>query len=133
MANRPIYPDTIKNAALDVENGDGTTSQDLLTAGADGARVNYISVISDDTADVVLELYYNDLTTDSLIGAVTIPAGSGTDGVLPPVSLLNATALPFLGEDLAYYLEGADKLKIAAKVAVTAAKKVTLVASYGDY
>ena len=133
MANRPIYPDTIKNATLEVENGDGTTSQDLLTAGANGSRINYISVSSDDTVAVILELYYNDLTTDFLIGSITIPAGAGTDGTTPPVSLLNATAMPFLGEDLAYYLEALDKLKIAAKVAVTAAKKVTLVASYGDY
>ena len=32
MADRPIFPGTIQNAALDIENADGTTTQDLLTA-----------------------------------------------------------------------------------------------------
>ena len=133
MADRPIYPGTIKNAALDVENADGTTVQDLLTAGTNGARVNFISVVSDDTSDVVLDIIYNDGTTDYIIGAITIPAGSGTDGTTPSVSVLNSTDLPFLGEDLAYFLEGSDKIRIAAQAAVTSAKKVSLVASYGDY
>jgi len=133
MANRPIYPGTIKNAALDIEPADTTSLQTLLTAGSNGSRINSISVISDDTSDVVLAIYYNDLTTDFLIGSVNIPTLSGTDGSVPAVSLLNSTDLPFLGEDLALYLEGSDIIKIAALTTVTTAKKITLVAHYGDY
>jgi len=133
MANRPIYPGTIKNAALDIEPADTTTLQTLVTAGANGSRINSISVISDDTSDVVLAIYYNDLTTDFLLGSVNIPTLSGTDGSAPAVSLLNSTDLPFLGEDLALYLEGSDIIKIAALTTVTTAKKITLVAHYGDY
>jgi len=133
MANRPIYPGTIKNAALDIEPGDTTSLQTLVTAGSNGSRINSISVISDDTSDVVLAIWYNDLTTDFLLGSVNIPTLSGTDGSAPAVSLLNSTDLPFLGEDLALYLEGSDIIKIAALTTVTTAKKITLVAHYGDY
>ena len=133
MANRPIYPGTIKNAALDIEPGDTTSLQTLVTAGSNGSRINSISVISDDTSDVVLAIWYNDGSNDYLIGSVNIPTLSGTDGSAPAVSLLNSTDLPFLGEDLALYLEGADIIKIAALTTVTTAKKITLVAHYGDY
>ena len=133
MANRPIFPGTIQNAGLDVENADGTTLQDLVTAGANGSRINSISVVSDDTAAVVLEFYYYDGTTAFLIGSVSIPTLSGTDGSAPAVSALNLTDMPFLGDDLSYYLAGTDKIQVAAVAAVTAAKKVTLIATYGDY
>ena len=133
MANRPIFPNVIKNAALDIENADGTTAQDLLTGGGNGSRLNSISVISDDTAAVVLQFFYNDLTTNFLIASVNVPTLSGTDGAAPAVSALNIIDMPFLGNDLALYLEGADKITVAPIAAVTAAKKVSLVASYGDY
>ena len=133
MANRPIFPGSIKNAALDIELADSTSEQDLLTAGTNGSRINSISVTSTDTNAVVLNFYYNDLATSFLIGSVTIPTLSGTDGSAPTVSALNITDMPFLGDDLALYLEGSDKITVAAVSAVTTALKVTLVATYGDY
>ena len=134
MANRPIFPDTIQNAALDIENADGTTAQDLLTAGTNGSRINSISATSDEpTADIELTINYNDGTTDYIIGSVTIPALAGIDGTVPPVSILNAIDMPFLAEDLSYYLAGADKITIAAQTAVTSSQKIQLVATYGDY
>jgi hypothetical protein len=133
MANRPIFPGAIKNAALDVENADGTTIQDLVTAGANGSRIDAISVTSDDTVNIDLLVYYNDGTNDYLIARITITAGAGSDGTVVPISLLNATSMPFLGEDLSYYLEASNKLRIGAQTAVTAAKKISLVAIVGDY
>ena len=133
MANRPIYPDTIKNAALDIENADGTTKQTLLTAGSSGARVDSIGAVSDDTSAIILDIFYNDGTTDFLLGSISIPTLSGTDGSTPAVALLNDTDLPFLKEDLCFFLEASDSIKIAPHSAVTSAKKVTLIAQYGDY
>ena len=133
MSDRPIYPGSINNAVLDVENADGTTAQDFITAGANGSRVDGISVTSDDTVAIDLIVNYNDGTTDFAIARVTIPIGAGTDGATPPVSLLNITDMPFLGEDLSYYLKATKKITIAAQTAVTAAKKISLVAILGDY
>jgi hypothetical protein len=133
MANRPIYPGEIKNAALIIEPADTTTAQDLVTAGTNGARINFISAVTDDTSDVDLIINYNDGATDHPIALVTVPAGSGTDGTNAAVSVLNAADMPFLGEDLSYYLEAGDKITVAASATVTADKTVYLVASYGDY
>jgi hypothetical protein len=133
MANRPIFPGVIKNAALDIENADGTTIQDLVVAGANGSRIDAISVTSDDTVDIDLIVYYHDGTNDFIIARVTVTAGAGTNGTVQAISLLNKTNMPFLGEDLSYYLESTDKLRIAAQAAVTAAKKISLVAIVGDY
>jgi len=133
MANRPIYPGTIKNAGIDIENSDGTSLQVLLIAGTDGARINMISAVSDDTAEIIVDLYINDGASDFLIGSVTVPTLSGTDGSTPAISLLNATDLPYLGDDLSLFLEGGNILKVAVQTAVTATKKVSLMAVYGDY
>jgi len=133
MANRPIYPGEIKNAALIIEPADTTTAQDLVTAGTNGTRINFISAATDDTSDVDLIINYNDGVTDHPIALVTVPAGSGTDGTNAAVSVLNATDMPFLGEDLSYYLEAGDKITVAASAAVTTDKTVYLVASFGDY
>lgn len=133
MANRPIFPDTIQNAALDIENADGTTIQDLVTAGTNGSRINSISATSTDTAAVDIYVYYHDGSTDYILSRVTIPITAGTDGSTPPVSIFNSTDFPFLADDLSYYLAGTDKIRIAAVSAVTAATKVSLVATYGDY
>lgn len=133
MADRPIFPDTIKTSDLFIEPADTTTLQDLVTAGADGARVSSISCTSDDTAAMIVQLWHYDGTTAHLLGSVSVPTLSGTDGTNPSVSILNQTDMPFLGDDLAFMLEATDKLQASVVATVTTAKKVTLVASYGDY
>jgi len=133
MANRPIYPGTIKNAGLLIEPAHTTVLQTLLTAGIEGARVNMISAVSDDTVEMVVDLYVNDGASDFLIGSVTVPTLSGTDGSTPAASLLNAADLPYLGEDLSLFLEGGNLLKAAVQTTVSTDKAITLVATYGDY
>ncbi len=133
MANRPIYPDTIKNAGVEITPTETTTLQTLVTAGSDGARINMISAVSDDPAEMIVDLYVNDGVSDFLIGSVSVPTLSGTDGSAPAVSLLNSTDLPYLGDDLSLFLEGGFSLKAAVQTTVTADKTVTLVATYGDY
>jgi hypothetical protein len=133
MANRPIYPGTIKNAGLLIEPADTTTLQTLLTAGSEGSRINMISAVSDDTAEMIVDLYINDGAADFLIGSVAVPTLSGTDGSAPAVSLLNSTDLPYLGEDLSLFLEAGNILKAAVQTTVTTDKTVTLVATFGDY
>ena len=128
-----VSPSAIKNVGLDIENADGTTLQDLLTAGSVGARVDSIAITSDDTANMDVLLYLNNGTDDFLIGRIAVVAGSGTDGTNHTVKALNETELPFLKDDLSYYLQATYKLRVAVVAAVTAAKKLTITAWYGDY
>lgn len=131
--SQPIFPQAIKNAAATLENGDGTTAKDLVTAGTNGSRIDSIAVTSDDTADKDIFIYLNDGTTDFLLGRLTIKAGSGTDGTNKTVAALNSTDLPFLKDDLSYYLQAGHKLRVAAQAAVTSGKKITVTAWIGDY
>lgn len=134
MADRPIFPGAIANAGLDIENADGTTVQALITGGTNGTRVNSISITSTDTSAVILDVFFYDGSSDFQIGTVTIPIGAGTDaGTTPAVSLLNQTNLPFLGEDLSYYLADTEAIRLAPQSAVTAATKVACVANCGTY
>ena len=133
MANRPIYPGTIKNAGLKILPAATTTLQTLVTAGANGSRINMISAVSDDTSEMVVDLYINDGVTDFLIGSIPVPTLSGTNGTTPAVSLLKSSLLPYLGDDLSLFLEGTFLLKVAVQTTVTTDKTVTLMATYGDY
>lgn len=133
MADRPIFPGTIKTQAVTILPADTTTPKDLITAGANGSKITGINITSDDTAIMVVQLWYHNLTTAYLIGSVSVPTLAGTDGTVPSVSLLNSTAIPSLGEDLSLMLEGLDKIQVSVVATVTTAKTVTVVASYGDY
>lgn len=128
-----IFPNGVRNPPLLIENADGTTIQDLVIGGADASLVLAISVTSDDTADKDLLVYHSDGVDDYLIGRITIPDGSGSNGVDQTVSLLNQTNFPHLKDDLCYALEAGHKIRIAAQAALTSGKKIYIVASVGDY
>lgn len=136
MATRPIFPNSIRSEAIEMDNADGTTLLDLFTAGSSGSRVDKIAITSDDTTAVDLDLYLHDGTSAFQIGSINVPVGAGTVAGATPavaVSFLNQTALPFLGEDLALHLETGCKLQIGAQVAITAAKVVHVAVFGGDY
>lgn len=127
------FQDVISTSGIIFDSTDTTTKKILVTAGTDGTLIDNISATSDDTVDIIAVLTLNDATTDFQIGEVTIPAGSGTDGTLPSVNLLDSTKLPFLQARGGLPLETLWTLKINAKVTMTAAKTLAIVAYGGDY
>jgi len=131
MANvEPIFIATTKSPGLLIENSDGTSEQTLFTASTDGALVQSISVSSDDTNAVDVQLFLNDGTTSHLMGTVNIPTLAGTDGVEANINLL--ASINGLQADGSLILEASHSLTVAALVTVTSAKKVTLVVQGGD-
>lgn len=129
----PIFPLSLDTDAVTFVNADGTSEKTLLTAGVEGERIDVISATSDDTSDRVFALFLNDGTTSYRIGEITVLANAGTDGIVKAKKVLNSTDLPWLDVSGSLFLKGGWKLNIAAKVAVTAAKTVTFVASSGAY
>ena len=126
----PVFISVTKSPGLLIENGDGTTEQTLVTADTDGAIVQSITVTSDDTNAVDLQVFINDGTTSHLVGTVNIPTLAGTDGIEPNVNLLKS--INGLQEDGSLILEASFTLRVAALVTVTSAKAVTLVSQGGD-
>lgn len=130
----PIFVAERNAWAIELDNADGTTALDLVTAGTNGSLIEAISATSDDTADVEIELFAHDGTSAFQIGSVTVTAGAGTDaGTTAAVDLLQQTDLPWVRDDLTIALPTGWKLQAGANAAITAAKVVHLVAFGGDY
>lgn len=131
---KPIFQDgPLNGLPKTFVNADGTTKKTVYTAGADGALVDTVAVVSDDTAAVILEIHINDGTTSFQVGELSIPAGSGTDGTSAAVNLLSTTALPWLQTSGGLPLQATYSLEVNAKAAVTATKTVTVTPFGGDF
>ena len=129
----PIFQKNPSSGCQTIAAADTTTQKTLITAGAEGALVNNISVTSDDTSAIIVVLTLNDGSTDCQIGEVTIPIGAGTDGSTPAVNLLDGAALPFLQPDGSLPLGANAVLKANAKATLTAGKTSYFVTYGGDY
>ena len=132
----PIFPGGVLNAQATFENADGTTVKDLVTAPAEGCRIDMLFATSDDTSDKDVLLLLNDGTNDIPIGRVTVVDGAGTNGTDKAVNLLTDTELPFLAlseGNPALFLKSGWKLRAGMQAAVSADKYVYLVAVGGEY
>jgi len=130
---KPIFQKNPSPAPLILTDADTTVVTSLYLAGDVGALIDSIGVTSTDTADILLQIFITDTLIDYKIGEVTVPAGSGTDGALPSINLLNTTALPFLQAGGGLPLGAAQELKVACTVDMTAATACHVVAYGGDY
>ncbi|WP_300164282.1 hypothetical protein [Solidesulfovibrio sp.] len=124
---QPIFPGIPRNDPVTLVNADGTTKKSLLTAGANGARVDSLHVATDDTSTAVLGVYLTKSGVDSYLGAVTIPAGAGGTGA-SPVELLDT-----INAGNPMVLGAGVSLKVGVAAAVTAGKTLTVVAFAGDF
>ncbi len=129
----PIFPNLIDVKSIKLENDDGTTSKVLYTGGVNGTRIDFISVTSNDTVEVVLNIYFSDGDDDFPIGQVVVPPYSGTVKTTPPVSLLELSNMPYLRDDLSYFLSNGGFLKVGANSAISVDKSVWIVATGGHY
>lgn len=118
-------------------NADGTTPKTVFTAGSNDSDLKIMSLTSNDTASVNMQVFYKTGGTAYLMGTVRAVTLSGTDGAANAIDLLNSTALPFLAVDDAgkryIPVKTGDVIQVAPVAAVTAAKTVTIVALGYDY
>jgi len=129
----PIFLQSTKNPLAAIVNADGTTVEQVFTAGADGGAVTQLSATTDDTSAVTVVIGINDGTTSFIIGEVAVAAGSGTNGAAPAVDLLQATKIPITDADGSIVLQANYILEVNAKSTVTAAKTLTIAGVGGDY
>src|SRR5512141_258711 len=119
----PVFELAPRVSAASFALADSTNKKTLLTAGANGTRVDSLFLSSNDTVQVDVAFYINDGATDFYIGDVQVPIGSGYTGV-PRVE-----ALKYLGEYLigALVLPANYVLKCNCVAAVTSGKILTVV------
>ena len=133
MAASPIFQAAPKNGHVTITSGDATTEKTLYTAGANGALVDSVAVVSDDTSNAVINVLVNDGTTSYKVGQVTVLAGAGTDGATPAQNLLNLTDIPALQASGGLSLGPNAVLKVSANTTLTSTKTATFTAFGGDY
>jgi len=134
----PIFPQTIKTYAAQLLTADGTTKKTLVTAGANGSRVDAINAASTDTTARDLQLWITQGGTDYLLGTVQLPINAGNTNASPSVDVLRSAQIPGLAYDAngnrVIYLGSGAVLKVAVLAAVTAAKELDVIATTaGDY
>lgn len=137
VTSTPIYPQQIQNWAVKILAADTTTIKTLVTAGANGTKIDSINVASDDTAAKTLILYLNDGSVDYLLTWFNIPATSGFTTSIPSVALLQSTQWPSTDYDSngnkVFFLKAGWKLNVQAQATLTTAKTMTITANGGDF
>lgn len=137
VTNTPVYPQTITVTPITIVNADSTNKKTLYTAGANGSRIENVSVTNTDTAGYTLNIYITQGGTDYLLGTVSLPLSAGNTTAAPTFNLLTNSNFAVLCKDAngnSYlYLSSGSTLKAAVTVAVTAAKTVTFLTQGGDY
>ena len=130
---------TVNNVDGSILPAGTTTKQLVWTAGANDGVVKSFCLTSTDTADHVVQIFFNKggSGTDRLIGTVKVPLGSGTDGVIPAVDVLRSGFIAQLSFDAfgnkVLYATAGSKIYIASTVTVTAAKSIDAFGEGGDF
>lgn len=140
----PIYPQTVKNWAVQILPADTTTLKTLVTGGTDGSKVEMLNITSTDTGARDVALWVTISSVDYLIATLPIPANSGNTNALLAQGLLASLVatspyLPFFQFPLDnngnryLYVASGSVLKVSTLTTVTAAKAVNFFAQGGDF
>jgi hypothetical protein len=133
----PIFPQAVNVGLGTIVNGDGTTTKAIFTAGANGSKLEMLTVSSTDTSNRDVNIFLTRSATNYLLATVQIPLNSGNANNVAAVDILRSTMLPGLANDAMgnriLYLKSGDTLTFAATTTVTSGKQITAVAHGGDY
>lgn len=136
----PIYPQSINTWAKSFVNADGTNIVDILTAGADGTKIEALfatSTLSSGTFNLIL--YLNDGTNDYQIAYVLVTNNAGNSATVFPVDLLKSSSMysmPIDANGNRYlFLQNGWKLRASVTTAVTsgATNKIDLIVSGANF
>lgn len=141
VTSTPIFPQTPQDWPVQILPANTTAQVTLVTAGANGSKVEMLNVASTDTSARVVQLFINDGSTSYLLCTVNIPANAGNTSGTVSVDLLNiknnttgCIALPYdtCGNQYLYVKNGYT-LKVASLTTVTTAKALNFLAMGGDF
>lgn len=136
MSANPIFIGTPKRGMVTIVNADASTLKTVVTAGSSGSKLVSLMATSDNTADVLLQVYVTRSGTDYLVCSATVTTLAGTNGVTTPAAdlLINLRGDPHDNDGQRYqFLESGDVLKVKSTTTVVAAKTVAIHAVYGDF
>lgn len=137
VTSSPIFPQTLKTNVAQIAPADTTSLKTLVTAGADGTRIDNILVTSTDTTARDLQFVITISAVDYIIGTLQIPISSGNTNAVPIVSVFPHTQFAGLNQDVngnkEFYLASGAVLKVKCLTTVTATRLISIIAQCGDY
>lgn len=124
VTSTPAMPQAPNNKCTIIQNSDSTNKITIFTAGSNGSRLDTFSVATTDTANVQLNLWLTDGTTEIELDAVVITAGYGTNATNRAVDVLSLLSAAKADGDgvRQMWLKSGCILKAAANAAVTSGK-----------
>lgn len=138
MTATPVFPQTIKNYAVQILPADTTTKKTLCAGATNGTRIEAITIASTDTAARDVQFFLYNGTTSFLLATVAVPANSGNTSLLPQIDALRGA----MTTGFSYDANGNRNLlvmtgwtlQVAVLTTVTTAKEVDIVCTAaGDY
>lgn len=138
VSHQGVFVQTPKITPAAFTNSDSAnTKKTIATAGSDGSKVTAVTAASTDTAARVAQLWLTRSATSYLLGSVSVPAASGSDGSTSHGNLLISSLLPGLPMDADgqryLFLESGDTLQVSFTAQVTSAKEIDVVAMFGNF
>ena len=137
MTATPVFPQTIKTNVAQILPADTTTLKTLITAPANGVRVDSILISSTDTSARDLQLVVTISSVDYVLGTLQIPANAGFTNAVPTVGAFQHSQLVGLNTDVNgnkfLFLASGATLKVKALTTVTAAKAISVIAQCGEF
>jgi hypothetical protein len=110
-------------------SADTTVGKSILATQNGPQRIDDIVLCSTDTAAIQFDLFLRIGSTSTLLGSVTVPAGSGTGGVAPVLFFEHLAFTNYQGVNLA----GNMTLFGSCEATMTAAKTLTVTALGGTF
>lgn len=137
MTATPIFPQTIKTGVAQIAPADTTTLKTLVSASANGTRIDNIFVSSTDSSAKDLQFVITISAVDYVLGTLSVPANSGFNNAVPTLSVFAHSQFAALNTDQNgnkhLFLASGAVLKVKSLSTVTTAKVISVVAQCGDY
>ncbi|MBN1261096.1 MAG: hypothetical protein JXB35_10485 [Anaerolineae bacterium] len=131
MGTSPQFVTTPNVGAQTIENSDGTTVLDVLTAGSSGTRIGQLfAVHNDSTAAVLVLLWLHDGSESHLVGQISMPAATSSDVHVTGDFLQSST---WAGVDGGLIIPSGWKLQAGLNTTLTSGKKCSVIAAGGDF
>lgn len=137
VVSTPIFPQVIKTSVAQILPADTTSLKTLVTADADGTRIDNILITSTDTAARDLQFVVTISAVDYVVGTLSVPANSGFTNAVVTLNVLGNAQFAALSTDVngnkVLFLGTGAVLKVKSLTTVTAAKVISIIAQCGDY
>lgn len=115
--------------ATSFTSADTTVAKSILAQQTSPFRIDDIVITSDDTVDRVVDIYLRTVSTNTLLGSVTVPAGAGHGGVVPAMFFYDNNITPFLG----FNMNTNQTLQASIETTMTAAKTIVITPFGGQF